>query len=69
MPLALYKSSQSGMTGIHTVTGKTTFCFVQANDRKQKDQTFEKNIKCSKKKQLRLENKTFIGNSGISDQI
>ena len=38
MPLTLYKSSQSGMTGIQTVTGKTTFCLVQANDRKQKEQ-------------------------------
>ena len=45
MPLTLHNSSQSGMTGIHTVTAKTKGFLVQANDRKQKHQKFEKEHK------------------------
>ena len=45
MPLTLHNSSQSGMTGIHTVAGKIKVFLVQTNDRKQKYQQFGKELK------------------------
>ena len=53
MPLTLHDSSQSGMTGNPHSNGENEGFLVQANDRKQKHQKFEKEHK-------NLENKATV---------